>query len=159
MQITYEPIGTITSPHKQIEGIPIQSKGASGIRGTIVLHPPFVEGLKDLEGFSHLILIYHFHQSDGYDLKPTPFLDNRPRGVFSTRAPRRPNPIGFSVVRLIRIQQNVLEIEHVDMLDGTPILDIKPYVPQFDIYQVDKTGWLEGKGENVGNIKSDDRFK
>jgi tRNA-Thr(GGU) m(6)t(6)A37 methyltransferase TsaA len=159
MQMTYEPIGIIRTPHKRREGVPIQSAGAMGIQGSIILHPPFVDGLRDLEGFSHLILIYHFHQSKGYDLLPTPFLDNRPHGVFSTRAPRRPNAIGISVVKLNRIQKNVLEIEHVDMLDGTPLLDIKPYVPQFDIYQVDKTGWLEGKGEHIGEFRSDDRFE
>lgn len=158
MQITYEPIGIINSPHKQMEGIPIQSRGASGIRGSITIYPPFLEGLLDLEGFSHLILIYHFHLSDGYELQPTPFLDTRPHGVFSTRAPRRPNAIGMSVVRLIRRQEHHLEIENVDILDGTPLLDIKPYVPQFDIVETEKCGWLENRGKNIGEIRSDDRF-
>jgi len=159
MQITYEPIGIITSPHKQMEGIPIQSRGATGIRGSITIYPPFLEGLQDLEGFSHLILIYHFHLSEGYELQPTPFLDTKPHGVFATRAPRRPNPIGFSIVRLIRIREHVLEIENVDILDGTPLLDIKPYVPQFDIVGVERSGWLENKGENIGEIRSDRRFQ
>ncbi|MGW8316333.1 MAG: tRNA (N6-threonylcarbamoyladenosine(37)-N6)-methyltransferase TrmO [Bacteroidales bacterium] len=158
MQINYEPIGIIRSSHMTKEGVPIQSSGAEGCYGSVIVNAQLEEGLEDLEGFSHLILIYHFHQSTGYSLKPTPFMDSRPRGVFSTRAPRRPNSIGISVVRLIRIHDNVMEIENVDILDGTPLLDIKPYVPQFDIFKVEKTGWLENKGNHLGDVMSDDRF-
>ena len=159
MQITYTPVGVIRSPHQTADGIPIQASGAEAYRGTVILDPQFIEGLDDLEGFSHIILVYHFHRSKGFVLKPTPFLDNRPRGIFSTRAPRRPNPIGISVVKLIRIQENVLEIQNVDILDGTPLLDIKPYAPQFDIFKVEKTGWLENKGDNIDGIRSDNRFQ
>lgn len=158
MNINYEPIGVIRSSHMTKEGVPIQSSGAGGCHGSVILKEQFVEGLEDLEDFSHLILIYHFHRSTGYSLKPTPFMDSRPRGLFSTRAPRRPNSIGISVVRLVRIHENVLEIENVDILDGTPLLDIKPYVPQFDIFEVEKTGWLENKSDRMGEIRSDDRF-
>ena len=138
--------------------MPIQPSGAAGIHGTVELFPEFAEGLKDLDGFSHLILLYNFHQSSGYRLTVTPFLDSEPRGVFATRAPKRPNPIGLSIVRLARIQGATLDIENVDMLDGTPLLDIKPYVPDFD-HQADcRIGWLEQVRGMVGERRSDDRF-
>jgi tRNA-Thr(GGU) m(6)t(6)A37 methyltransferase TsaA len=159
MSMTYEPIGTIHTPHLTLEGIPIQSKGGEGSKGTITIDRKFAEGLEDLDGFSHIFLIYHFHQSKSYHLKPVPFLDNKAHGVFSTRAPRRPNPIGISVVRLTGIKDNVLEIQNVDILDGTPLLDIKPYVPEFDIFEVEKIGWIENKIGNIDKVKSDDRFK
>ena len=139
--------------------MPIQSSGAKGIKGTITVKKEFEEGLEDLDGFSHIYLIYHFHKSDNYTLKTKPFLDDKPRGVFSTRAPKRPNPIGISVVRLIRVKENTLEIENVDMLDGTPLIDIKPYIPDFDIQKVDKVGWINNKIDDINSIKSDDRFK
>ena len=159
MTICYEPIGIINSPFKSKADMPIQSKGAKGIRGTITVKREFEEGLEDLAGFSHIYLIYHFHKSNRYALKTTPFLDKEPRGVFSTRAPQRPNPIGISVVKLISVKGNILEIENTDILDGTPILDIKPYIPDFDIHQVEKTGWIANKTGNINNIKSDDRFQ
>ena len=105
------------------------------------MFPEFAEGLQDLEGFSHIILLYVFHQSDGYALRVKPFLDDQLRGLFSTRYPNRPNPIGLSIVRLLARRENILDIEGVDMLDGTPLLDIKPYVPEFDIYSDVRTGW------------------
>lgn len=159
MTINYEPIGVINTPFKSREGMPIQSSGAKGIKGTITVKKEFEEGLEDLDGFSHIYLIYHFHKSDNYTLKTKPFLDDKPRGVFSTRAPKRPNPIGISVVRLIRVKENTLEIENVDMLDGTPLIDIKPYIPDFDIQKVDKVGWINNKIDDINSIKSDDRFK
>jgi len=159
MTINYEPIGVINTPFKSREGMPIQSSGAKGIKGTITVKKEFEEGLEDLEGFSHIYLIYHFHKSDNYTLKTKPFLDDKPRGVFSTRAPKRPNPVGISVVRLIRVKENTLEIENVDMLDGTPLIDIKPYIPDFDIQKVDKVGWINNKIDDINSIKSDDRFK
>lgn len=139
--------------------MPIQSRGAKGIKGKIILDEQFTSGLGDLDGFSHIILIYYFHQSIGYELQTTPFLDKKKRGVFSTRAPNRPNPIGISVVKLINIDKNCLYIENVDMLDGTPLLDIKPYVPDFDIFETEKNGWVNNKTDNLKNIKSDNRFK
>ncbi|MBN1340016.1 MAG: tRNA (N6-threonylcarbamoyladenosine(37)-N6)-methyltransferase TrmO, partial [Bacteroidales bacterium] len=126
MTITFEPIGIIETPFKTKEGMPIQSNGASGCKGRVVLQEKFKAGLADLDGFSHVILIYHFHKSTGFELQTSPFLDNEKRGVFSTRAPKRPNAIGISVVRLLDINENILSVENVDMLDGTPLLDIKP---------------------------------
>jgi len=139
--------------------MPIQPTGAKGIAGTIEIHPEFAEGLKDLEGFSHIILIYHFHLSKGYSLKVKPFMDENLRGVFATRAPKRPNPIGISVVKLRKIEGNILNIEDVDIVDGTPMLDIKPYVPEFDIQGVDRIGWLTQKANKVHLKKSDKRFR
>lgn len=158
-EIHYEPIGIIHSPFKDTNGMPIQPTASRGIAGTAVVKPHFADGLKDLDGFSHIILLYHFHCSNGPLLKVKPFLDNSVRGIFSTRAPRRPNPIGLSVVRLTSVENTTLYIEDVDILDGTPLLDIKPYVPQFDHRQVDKIGWLSEKVNNVHTTKADERFK
>jgi len=158
MIISYEPIGTIHSPFESIENVPIQPAAASGIRGTVELFPEFGTGLKDLEGFSHVILLYHFHRVTQSLLTVIPFLDHEPRGVFSTRAPARPNPIGMSVVRLLSVDGAVLQIENVDIVDGTPLLDIKPYVPEFDHHQAERTGWLAKAKGQVRGKKSDDRF-
>jgi tRNA-Thr(GGU) m(6)t(6)A37 methyltransferase TsaA len=157
-EITYIPIGIIHSPFKKIEGMPIQPAGAKGVKGTIEIKPEYKEGLKDLEGFSHIILIYHLHLSKDYSLEVIPFLDNVPRGVFATRAPKRPNSIGFSVVRLNKVENNILYIENVDIVDNTPVLDIKPYVPKFDAPEVEKTGWLSSILDKVKDKKSDLRF-
>jgi tRNA-Thr(GGU) m(6)t(6)A37 methyltransferase TsaA len=159
MEISYRPIGAIHSPFTDIEGMPIQPTGASGIQGTVEVFPEFAEGLKDLEGFSHIILLYHFHRAQESKLVVTPFMDPNPRGVFATRAPKRPNPIGLSIVKLLSIEQNILHIENVDILDGTPLLDIKPYVPEFDQHQADRVGWLEQAKGKVRSKKSDDRFR
>jgi tRNA-Thr(GGU) m(6)t(6)A37 methyltransferase TsaA len=157
-EICYKPIGTIHSPFAEVRGVPIQPTGAVGIRGAIEVAPEFAEGLKDLEGFSHILLIYHFHLSKGYSLLVTPFLDETARGVFATRAPRRPNGIGLSVVRLISVEGCRLTIEDVDIVDGTPLLDLKPYVPQFDAREVDRIGWLKGKTDRLSETKADSRF-
>lgn len=159
MEINYRPIGIIHSPFTDIEGMPIQPTGASGIRGTVEVFPEFAEGLKDLAGFSHVILLYHFHRVQGAKLVVTPFMDSRPHGVFATRAPKRPNPIGLSIVSLLGIERNVLHIENVDILDGTPLLDIKPYVPEFDQPGADRVGWLEQSKGRVQSKRSDDRFR
>jgi tRNA-Thr(GGU) m(6)t(6)A37 methyltransferase TsaA len=157
-EIKYKPIGIIRSPFQDIHGMPIQPTGARGIAGTVEVEPEYVDGLKDLEGFSHIILIYHFHRSEGYSLEVKPFMDDHLRGVFATRAPRRPNPIGMSIVRLMKVEGCTLHIEDVDIVDGTPLLDIKPYVPQFDTREVEKTGWLFRKADKVHEAKSDERF-
>jgi tRNA (adenine37-N6)-methyltransferase len=159
MPITLKSIGTIRTPFKTKEGMPIQSGGAKGVKGQIIIKEEFLPGLTDLNGFSHIILIYHFHKSKGYDLLTTPFLDNKKRGVFATRAPNRPNPVGISVVRLLRIQNNIIHIENVDMLDETPLLDIKPYIPDFDVHETEKTGWIENKTDKLSETKSDKRFQ
>lgn len=158
-EITYRPIGIIRSPFTEAKGAPIQPSGAKGIGGTIEIEEELASGLKDLDGFSHIILLYHFHLSKGYTLEVKPFLDEAPRGVFATRAPRRPNALGLSVVRLLRIDGIVLYIEDVDVLDETPLLDIKPYVPGFDVREAERVGWLEGKAEEAGKIRADERFR
>lgn len=157
--ITYNPIGVIHSPYTSLEGMPIQPAGARGVRGTIEILPPFIEGLKDLDGFSHIILLYHFSRSVGYRLLVKPFLDDELHGVFAVRAPRRPNPIGLSVVHLVSIQGGTLQVEDLDILDNTPLLDIKPFVPNFDVPDVTRIGWLEKGVSRVDETRADDRFQ
>lgn len=157
-RIEYRPIGIIHTPYQHIEDMPIQPGGAEGVRGTVEIFSDYREGLNDLEGFSHIILIYHFHRSPGALLRVTPFLDSEPRGVFATRAPRRPNPIGLSVVRLVRLSESRMKIENVDILDGTPLLDIKPAVPQFDHHPIERIGWLAASKSTVRQTRSDKRF-
>ncbi len=152
------PIGIIRSPFQDPAGMPIQPQGARGVRGSVEVFAEFRAGLADLEGFSRIILIYPFHRSAGYNLVVTPFLDTSPRGVFSTRAPRRPNAIGISIVRLEEVKDGELVIGDVDILDGTPLLDIKPYVAAFDAYPDERSGWLEGCDERVISARSDGRF-
>jgi tRNA-Thr(GGU) m(6)t(6)A37 methyltransferase TsaA len=159
MKIEFTPIGIIHSPFMVPEGMPIQPTGAAGIKGTVEVFENFHAGLKDLDGFSHIILLYHFHRSHGLNLHVVPFMDSEPRGLFATRAPKRPNPIGISVVQLDKIKDGVLHIQNVDILDGTPLLDIKPYVPEFDAQVEVRTGWLENVRKTVSSRKSDDRFK
>ena len=139
--------------------MPIQASGALGIKGTVELFTEYSAGLKDIDGFSHIILVYHFHLSRKYALEVKPFLDEETHGVFAMRAPARPNPIGISVVRLLGIEKNILHIEDVDIVDGTPLLDIKPYVPDFDWRKAERIGWLSDKAQRAGKHKSDTRFK
>lgn len=159
MKIELKQIGTIFTPFETREDMPIQATGAKGVKGKIVLNEELVSGLDDLIGFSHIILIYYFHKSEGYELNVKPFLDTKKRGVFSTRAPKRPNSIGISVVKLLEIKNNTLYIENVDILNKTPLVDIKPYIPAFDNHDVQKSGWIENKTRNLDTTKSDDRFK
>jgi len=154
-----KPIGIIHSPFKEPGGMPIQPAGAAGVTGTVEVFEEYRAGLKDLEGFSHIILLYHFHRSEGFNLQTVPFMDSEPRGLFATRAPRRPNPIGLSIVQLDTIEEGVLQIQNVDILDGTPLLDIKPYVPEFDAPVRVRAGWLEAVRKTVADLESDDRFK
>ena len=159
-EIIYKPIGTIHSPFKNLEGMPIQPVGAKGVEGEIHLDEKYEEGLKDLEGFSHVVLIYHLHLCKGYSLQVKPFLDTVKRGIFATRAPKRPNAIGMSVVCLNKIEGSKIYISNVDVVDGTPLLDIKPYIPNFDKCKGEelRIGWFEDKHENANHKKSDDRF-
>ncbi len=158
MEFRITPIGTIHTPFDDLEGMPIQPTGAACVQGTIVMDKEYEQGLNDLEGFSHIILLYHFHQSKGYKLMVKPFLDDHKRGLFSTRAPKRPNPIGLSIVRLVKRDKNKLYVEGIDVLNGTPLIDIKPYVPGFDTKEVTSIGWLEKSHEKAISLKSDDRF-
>jgi len=157
--IEYKPIGIIHSPFKALKGMPIQPAGAIGVRGTVEVFEEYHAGLKDLEGFSHIILLYHLHCSNEFKLNIVPFMDVEPRGLFATRAPNRPNPIGLSVIQLDRIEDGILHVQNLDILDGTPLLDIKPYVPEFDATLKVRTGWLEDARKDVSDRKSDDRFK
>ncbi|MCD6237722.1 MAG: tRNA (N6-threonylcarbamoyladenosine(37)-N6)-methyltransferase TrmO [Thermotogae bacterium] len=157
-EIKYRPIGVIHSPFRKIEGIPIQAASAKGIDGTVEVFPEYAEGLKDLDAFSHIILIYHFHLSKRFKLMVKPYMDDKLRGVFATRAPSRPNSIGISIVHLIGIEKNVLHVRDIDIMDGTPLLDIKPYVPEFDMRKVEKTGWLERNVHKLPTSKDDGRF-
>ena len=156
--IEYRPIGIVHSPHKTPQGSPIQPTAARGIEGKIEIFPEFAAGLEDLAGFSHIFLIYHFHLSKKFSLQVKPFLDDNPRGLFATRAPARPNSIGISVVRLVEIIEGTLHIQNVDVVDGTPLLDIKPYVPAFDVHTVEKIGWIEKKRGKIENAVDDGRF-
>jgi tRNA (adenine37-N6)-methyltransferase len=156
--IYMEPIGIVHSPFSDVEGMPIQPIGAQGVQGTVEIVPGLTPGLKDLDGFSHIILIYRFHASKGYSLHVKPFLDDTLRGVFATRVPRRPNGIGLSVVRLTGIEGATLFIEDVDILNGTPVLDIKPFIPMFDHREVQSVGWFAQRQEAAGHLKADRRF-
>ncbi|MBM4286945.1 MAG: tRNA (N6-threonylcarbamoyladenosine(37)-N6)-methyltransferase TrmO [Deltaproteobacteria bacterium] len=157
-KIIFTPIGIIHSPFHRPEGTPIQPAAAADVAGTVTVFPAYQEGLQDLEGFSHLFLIYHFHLSKNSTLKVTPFLDQTTRGVFATRAPSRPNPIGISVVRLDRIEGATLFIRDVDVIDGTPLLDLKPYVPAFDSRTDARIGWLAANLEKMPKVRDDGRF-
>jgi len=158
MEFNISPIGIIETPFTDLEGMPIQPSGAADVMGTIVVDKDFEQGLSDLDGFSHIILLYHFHRSKGYNLMVKPFLDDQKRGLFSTRAPRRPNPVGLSIVRLIKREGNKITIKGIDVLSGTPLIDIKPYVPDFDTKDVTAVGWLEKNQKQARSLKSDDRF-
>ena len=158
-EIKYKPIGIVHSPHKEPKGTPIQPSAATGVKATVEIFPEFAEGLTDLDGFSHIFIIYHCHLVGKSSLKVQPYMDNYTHGVFSTRAPSRPNPIGLSVVRLVSAEGNLLHIQDVDILDGTPVLDIKPLVPEFDMREVKKTGWLEKNVNKLPESKDDGRFQ
>ena len=145
--IIFRPIGVIRSPHTKPEETPVQPAYARGIAGRVEVLPAYEEGLRDLEGFSHIYLLYHLHKSKGVRLTVKPFLEDVPHGVFATRAPVRPNAIGMSLVRLVRREGRVLFIEDVDVLDGTPLLDIKPFVTRFETPEDVRNGWQDGVDE------------
>lgn len=155
--IAFQPIGIIHSPFAEPEGTPIQAT-ASDAAGRVEVLPPYVDGLQGLEGFSHVVLLYHLHRTGHPQLRVRPFLDDEEHGVFATRAPARPNAIGISVVRLVRIEGNTLQVRDLDVLDGTPLLDIKPYVPAFDVRRAERVGWLEGRSEQLRTTTDDGRF-
>ncbi|MDI9570906.1 MAG: tRNA (N6-threonylcarbamoyladenosine(37)-N6)-methyltransferase TrmO [Pseudomonadota bacterium] len=156
--VIYRPIGIIHSPFNERRGMPIQPAGARGVKGRVEIDAPYRPGLKDLESFSHIILLYHFHLARDYRLEVVPFLDTVPRGLFATRAPQRPNPLGLSIVRLTGVADGILYIEDVDIVTGTPLLDVKPYVPAFDIVTEATGGWTQGKEQEARAMRSDGRF-
>lgn len=143
MKIEYQPIGVIHSPFAELNTMPHQPSSAAGARGTVEVYPEFVSGLKDLDGFSHILLLCHFHRSQSYELQLIPRRESVHRGLFATRSPSRPNPIGASVVRLVSIEGAILHIENLDILEGTPLLDIKPYLPALTNEDSIRLGWLE----------------
>ncbi len=159
MDITLHPIGIIHSPFTSLENMPIQPTSETSAPGFIEIFPEFIAGLKDLEGFSHIYLLYHFHMMHQTSLVVAPFLDKTPRGIFATRAPSRPNHIGLSLVELVKIENNLIYVDRLDVLDETPILDIKPYIPEFNPVQDVRIGWLEHASKQVRTTKSDTRFK
>lgn len=151
--ITYKAIGVIHSEHTVPENTPIQPIYAEPCKGRVEVLPEFAEGLIDLDGFSHIYLIYHLDRAGEPSMKVKPFLQDVERGLFSTRAPRRPNGIGMSIVRLTKVDGNVLEVEGLDMLDGTPLLDIKPYTTRFDCIQTDRNGWQDDVPEDAAQAR------
>ena len=157
-EIIYKPIGIIHSPYRKPKGTPIQPTAGKNIEGTVEVFPEFAEGLKDLDGFSHIILLYHFHLTAEAKLSVKPFMDDKEHGIFAIRGSARPNPIGLSVTRLLKVEGNILHIGDVDIVEGTPLLDIKPFVPEFDTKQNVKTGWLEKNIYKLQSLKDDGRF-
>jgi len=155
-ELRIKPIGVIETPFHEPAGTPIQPSRANGAQGKVRIDPQFWRGLQNLVGFERIWLIYWFHKQPASSLVVTPFLDTQPRGVFATRAPARPTPIGMSAVRLIGVQEGVLEVADVDMLNGTPLLDIKPYVPEFDSYPASRAGWFD-ESKSQSRV-ADDRF-
>jgi len=148
MKFKFKPIGIIHSPFKTKEDIDNKKyadpRGFDSVQGELEIFKPYEAGLKDTEGFSHLIIIFAFHKSRGYKLEAKPFLDDTLRGIFSTRSPNRPNPLGMTVVKVVERKGNILKVSGVDMIEGTPILDIKPYTSR-DQKSPIKLGWLEDK--------------
>lgn len=153
-----KPIGTIFTPFVTLEDMPIQPKGAQSVIGTVELAEEYLAGLVDLDGFSHIYLLYQFHMAQRTALTVTPFMDTKPRGVFATRSPLRPNHIGISIVRLVGIAKNILTVEGIDILSGTPLLDVKPYIAAFDAVDDSRSGWMQGSVEDVSRKRSDSRF-
>jgi tRNA-Thr(GGU) m(6)t(6)A37 methyltransferase TsaA len=155
----YSPIGHVRSPYTRVDGMPLQTIAAAGVAGRVEVLPELADGLRDLAEFSHAWLLCHLDRSEGYETVVVPFLDDRPRSLFATRSPRRPNPIGLSLVRVVRVDGAVLHVEELDLLDGTPVLDIKPYVPLFDARETDRIGWFADAGPRVFDVRADVRYR
>ena len=151
--ITIHPIGIVHSPYKQPKDVPIQSRFNTAIQATIEIYPQYMQGLKDLDEFSHAIVLFHFHQSQKETLRSRPYLEDVEHGVFSIRSPHRPNHIGLSIISIQSIQDNIIHFKDVDMTDKTPVIDIKPYVSHFDTREQTKSGWVE-KHFDKGTIPS-----
>ena len=158
---TIQPIGYVRSSYTDTGQVPKGLGTKHTMEGTLEVLPEYDRGLQDIEGFSHLFILWVFHKSQGYELTGKPPTDDRPHGVFTTRSPRRPNAIGLTIVRLERVEKNRLFIKGVDMLEGTPVLDIKPYIPRIDAYPESRTGWAEdkfGADPDVPPRVADERF-
>jgi tRNA (adenine37-N6)-methyltransferase len=156
--VTYTPIGVVRSPYAGLDGMPLQTVAAGEVEASVELEPRVHGALRDLDGFSHLWLVTHLHRVDGWTAEVVPFLDTEPRGVLATRSPRHPNPIGLSLVRLLAVERGVLRIRGIDLLDGTPVLDVKPFVPEFDACDDVRAGWFDAAAARVHTVRSDDRY-
>lgn len=154
---TMRPIGLIHTSFQHAQGTPIQSAVSGGAEGVVEVFPEFVSGLRDAAEFERLWMVYLLDRASAPEMLVHPYLDDNEHGIFATRSPARPNPIGLSVVRLLGVEKNRLRIADVDMLDGTPVLDIKPYVPEFDRFDVKRIGWYQGK--SATGAVADDRFE
>jgi len=152
-KIIFHPIGVIHSPHKVMSKTPIQPVFCSDIKGTVVLDAEYADGLKDLQGFSHIYLFYYFHQSQKTCLRLKPYLSDQEHGIFATRAPHRPNKLGMSVVRLMKIEDTILHVKDIDILDGTPLFDIKPYIQRFDSRENIRSGWQDTIPDDVASVR------
>ncbi|MFN8446830.1 MAG: tRNA (N6-threonylcarbamoyladenosine(37)-N6)-methyltransferase TrmO [Caldilineaceae bacterium] len=157
--IQYTPIGIVHSPFQEEEGMPIQSIVAEDVVGSVEVDPAYAEGLQDIAGFSHLFLLCHLHRASRRALVVTPCLDEQPHGVFATRSPKRPNPIGLSIVQLLRVEGCLLHVAGLDLLDGTPVLDIKPYIPRFDSRETEQIGWFATRLHHLHKVRADGRFR
>jgi len=157
--IQYTPIGVVHSPFREELGMPIQSIVAEDVIGTVELEPAYAPGLQDIEPFSYLFLLCHLHRAVGRALVVTPFLDDQPHGVFATRSPKRPNPISLSIVKLLQVEGCVLHVAGLDLIDGRPVLDIKPYVPRFDARGANGIGWYADQLHRLATVRADDRFR
>ena len=161
MQISMQQLATIHTPFKTLANMPVQPCGAKESIATIEFKKIYQDGLKDLDGFSHVYLIYYFHKVQNHQLEVVPFNDktNTQRGVFSTRTPKHPNSIGISLVELVKVKNNIVYVKGVDILDNTPLLDIKPYIPEFDqTCTTIRTGWMHSSAKEVAKVRSDNRF-
>ena len=157
--IEYAPIGVVRSPYTALDGMPLQTVAAAEVDATVELVPAVHGALADLADFSHLWLIVHLHRVVEWRPEVVPFLDSRAHGVLATRSPRRPNPIGLSLVELVAVERGVLRIRGVDVLDGTPVLDIKPYVSLFDVREGSRDGWFGPLADRVHDVRSDRRYE
>ena len=151
--IVFQPIGVIHSPHKELNKIPVQPVFCNGIKGTVVVDEEYIDGLKGLAEFSHIFLFFYFHGSAKMCLRLKPYLSDEEQGIFATRAPHRPNKLGMSLVRLEAIENNVLHVSDIDILDGTPLIDIKPYVQRFDSREHAKSGWQDAVSDDITAIR------
>ncbi len=159
MNLPFSPVGIIHSEHHNAIETPAQPVFAQDCYGTVEAFPEFTEGLKDIEGFSHLYLIYHLHNAGKPKLIVKPFLQDMEHGIFATRTPLRPNAIGLSIVELLKVENNILHIRGVDILDKTPVLDIKPYTAQFDHIHATRNGWLDNVDEKTAFIRGRRHYK